>query len=429
MKKFFAPIVCAIIFVGCGGPPSTPNQTPSNSVKEQVNEVFPAPTIKVYVENSGSMYGYVKGTTDFENAVYSYLSDIQLADLGEKIDNTTKNVMELNYINSLILKQQPDVREFIRNLEPTSFQMQGGNMGASDIPDILKRILGQTNERDIAIFISDCIFSPGNKYQNNDNADEYLVASGIGIKNHFFEKINECEDFSVVVLRLTSQFSGTYYNKFDQKTTINANRPYYIWLMGNRPYLKKIIDEVDVAKIKGSGVHNIYMASKPIKSLPYGILPMQSIGKFRVDPSNPKTTILNAKPENAGGHKKFQLAIGVDFSKILLPDEYLMNPDNYSVSNKAYSIEIVKNRNTQSTYSHIIKLNLIEPIISKGAVKISLKNSLPTWVEEYTDEVGLDINAEGAMEKTYGLKYLIGGVYDAYSTDKENEYGVITVNI
>ena len=168
-----------------------------------------------------------------------------------------------------------------------------------------------------------------------------------------------------------------------------------------------------------------------MKSLSYGILPQQSIGNFKPDPANTKTSVLNAKPIKIGKNTTFQLAIGVDFSQMLIPDEYLMNPNNYSVSNNAYRLEIVKNKNSLSSYTHIVKLILIEPIISKGAIKITLNNSMPAWVEEYTDEVGLDINAEGAMEKTYGLKYLIGGVYDAYASNKEqeNNHGVITVNI
>lgn len=433
MKKFFAPILCSAIFIGCGGPPSTPSQnvaTPSSS-SEQVQQELPAPTIKVYVENSGSMYGYVKGTTDFENAVYSYLSDIQLADLGEKVANSAKNVLELNYINSKVIKHTPDIEEFIKKLEPAEFRLRGGNMGTSDMSDILKTILSQITDNEIAIFVSDCILSPGSKYQTRDNADEYLVSNSIGVKNNFYGKISECQDFSVVVLRLISQFNGTYYNKFDEKTTINANRPYYIWLMGNRSNLKKVMNEVGVDKIKGSGVQNIYMASKPIKSLSYGILPQQSIGNFKPDPANTKTSVLKAKPVRTGGNTSFQLSIGVDFSELLLPDEYLTNPENFSVSNMAYELEIVKNKNIQSSYTHILKLNLTEPIINKGIVKITLNNSKPTWVEEYTDEVGLDINAEGAMEKTYGLKYLIGGVYDAYASNKEqeNNHGVITVNI
>lgn len=435
MKKFFAPILCSAIFIGCGGPPSAPTQnvvTPSSS-NEQVKLDSPAPKIKVYVENSGSMDGYVRDVTDFENAVYSYLSDIQLADLGKKIEPmSAKNTLELNYINSRVLRQTPDLNAFIKALEPNDFKMKGGNRGTSDMSDILNSILKETNsENEVAIFVSDCIFSPGNQYMANDNADQYILAQQIGIKTHFVEKMAQFPQFSIIVFQLTSQFNGIYYNKFDQRTTINANRPYYIWLMGNRSNLKRMLCEVDVDKIKGSGVQNIYMASKPIKSLSYGILPQQSIGKFKPDPTNSKTSVIDARPVRTSGNSSFQLAIGVDFSQMLIPDEYLMNPNNYSVSNNAYRLEIVKNKDSQSSYTHIVKLNLTEPIISKGTVKITLQNNMPAWVEEYTDEIGLDINAEGAMEKTYGLKYLIGGVYDAYASNKEqeNNHGVITVNI
>lgn len=48
-------------------------------------------------------------------------------------------------------------------------------------------------------------------------------------------------------------------------------------------------------------------------------------------------------------------------------------------------------------------------------------------VVSVADESGLDINAPGAMEKTYGLSYLLGGVYDAYAYD--GQYGSITINI
>lgn len=432
MKKFFAPILSTIIFVGCGGPPSTvPNHNLSTSSNEEIKAEMPAPTIKVYVENSGSMYGYVRGTTDFENAVYSYLSDIQLADLGKKIDSTSfKNVMELNYINSKVLKQEPDVREFIQNLEPSSFQIQGGNMGTSDMSDILNIVLDYTEMDNVAIFISDCIFSPGQQYMQRDNADEYLVAQRIGIKSHFVEQLSKHPDFSVAVLQLTSQFRGNYYNRFDERRSIDDIRPYYIWLMGDREQLKKIMEKVNVAQIKGSGVKNIFMASKPIKSIPYGILPPpQSIGKFKPDRSNPKTSIVKAKVDRRGGTSRFQISIGVDFSKMLIPEEYLTDAANYEVSNAAYNLEIVNDNNPNSSYTHIIKLNLIEPVISMGTVKITLKSYMPTWIEEYTDNEGLDIYANGAMEKTYGLKYLLGGVYDAYSSEEDNNYGTITINI
>ena len=427
MKHLFLSIVSGLAMISCGGPPSKSGTTTDSSIHKAI-EQLPAPTIKVYVENSGSMNGYVKGSTDFENAVYSYLSDIQLAQLGTQSDSITfsKNILELNYINSQIITQPSDIQAFIKALEPSSFKQQGGNLGTSDIADILDKIIEHTTDNDISIFISDCIFSPGKQYKQKDNADEYLVAQQIAIKNHFVEKINAMPQFAIIVMRLISQFNGFYYNKFDDRTNINDNRPFYIWLMGNSSQLKRIIDTVAISEIKGSGVQHIFMAARSNKPLSYGILPQLGIGKFNPDKSNPKTTITNAKIDSKAGNNKFQLAIGVDYSHILLPDEYLINPDNYTVSNKAYTIEIIKNPNKNSSYTHIIKLNLIQPIVSKGVIKISLLNSLPSWVNTYTDKVGLDINDDGAMEKTYGLKYLIGGVYDAY---KNQDYGSITINI
>jgi hypothetical protein len=430
MKNLNFLLLYVLLICSCVNKPTQPNQRP-DQVHEKKDTIQQAPRIKVYMENSGSMDGYVKGATDFENAVYSYLSDLQLADLGEKFDSTSfKNVLELNYINSQVLKQKSDVQAFIKELEPDAFRIRGGKRGASDMSNILDTIFNHADySKDVSILISDCIFSPGKQYKTKDNADDYLVSQQIGIKSHIVEQITHFPDFSIVVLRLISQFNGNYYNKYDDKTSINETRPFYIWLMGNRRQLKRILNEVDVAYIKGSGVQNIYMASNPVKSIPYGILPAQSIGKFKPDPNNPKTSIKNAEVDKKAGNSCFQLAIGIDYSQMLLSDAYLTDVSNYEISNKAYSIDIAKNKNPNSSYTHILMLNLNEPIISRGTVKISLKNVLPSWINEYTDNNGLDIHADGAMKKTYGLKFLLGGVYEAYSSEKDNCHSVITVNI
>lgn len=410
------------LLLGCSTPP-----TPSSNASVQKEELkyFPAPTIKVYVENSGSMDGYVKGVTDFENAVYSYLSDLQLADLGQKDSASFKNRLELNYINSKSLAYKSDVEEFIKNLEPYTFKIRGGNRNTSDMSVMLDTILRKMESpNDVSVFISDCIFSPGKKYKSQDNADEYLVAQQIGIRNHLAEYLQKDPDLAVVVLRLMSQFDGYYYNKFDDRTYIEDNRPFYICLLGNKLQLKRIMDKVDMHRIKGSGVQNIFMISRLDTHFDYGIVMQDG---YTIDKENPKTTVKNAKVEKKGGVSRFQLAINVNFSECLLEDDYLLNAANYSVSNKAYSLEISKNNNPGTTYTHVLRLNLEQPIISKGSIKITLLNKLPSWIGQYTDEEGLDIHAPSAMEKTYGLKYLMEGIYDAYSSDQE--YGSITVNI
>lgn len=418
--------LCALCIISCGSPPNFPIK---DSCNEHSKSNLPAPTIKVYVENSGSMDGYVNGATDFETAVYSFLSDLQNAKLGARADSLSlKNALVLNYINSKVLQQKPDVREFIEALEPADFKIKGGRRGVSDMSNILDTIISHTDDNEVSVFISDCIFSPGKKYKAKDNADEYIVAQQIGIKSRIVEKLARNHEFSIVVMRLISQFNGIYYNKFDDKQLINNDRPYYIWLMGNKSHLKTIIQNVGFNKIKGKGVQNIFMISNPQTVIPYNIsLPKLGNGKYEIDRSEAHS-ITNAKIDGKGGKNSFQVAASVNFSNVLLPDEYLMNPENYSVSNNAYGIEISKYSGpNQNRYTHTIKLKLLQPVLSKGTVKITLKNTLPQWISQYTDESGLDINAPGAMEKTYGLKYLLEGVYEAYSSN--GQYGSITINI
>lgn len=401
----------------CSAQPPIPTTQESLSTNNPIHHI--APTIKVYIENSGSMYGYVKGATEFENAVYSFLSDIQLAELGDK--NGISNEMELNYINSQLIRRPADLQAYIKALEPTNFQMLGGNLGTTDLASIIGRILSRNTRNDIAVFVSDCIFSPG----RTNNADEFIKAQSIEVKRHFVEKKKSEPDFSVVVLRLLSQFNGTYYNKHDDPSIYNGQRPFFIWLMGDSSLLKRILQEVKLSEIKGSGVHNIYMASSTNQRISYAILPA-SIGRYTFAPQSPKTSITNTRLDNKNPSCRLLVSVGVDFSHLLLPDEYLLDPNNYTVSNKAYSIEIVKNSNSNLNYTHIIKLKLAQPTISRGALTITVNNNLPTWVAEHSDSIGLNINDDGAELKTYGLAPLMEGVFDAY---KSQNYGEIFINI
>lgn len=415
MKRLILSATCALFLAGCGGPPAGPNQNIEQPVQKSESQL-PAPTIKVFVENSGSMDGYVKGKTDFETAVYSYLNDIQYADLGAKLDSTAvKNKLELYYINSGVHSFAPDVKEFIDALEPAVFQKRGGNRNTSDMSEIIETILSQTSENDISMFISDCIFSPGKRYKKNDNADEYLDAQQIEINGHFVEKLKRNPHFAVVVLRLNSQFNGLFYNKFDESTYINNNRPFYIWLMGNREQLQRLLKKVETSRIKGQGVQNVFMISNSINvNIAPSFILNKRIGEFYIDKTDP-LKITKAKVKNVAGNKQFQFAVRVNFSDILLAPEYILNPENYIVSNSMYNLDI--QHVEKDTYDLVFKLN--QHIISKGTVKVSLLCNIPEWVKTYTDEDGLDINSSNAMEKTYGLKYLIEGVYEAFCTQRE----------
>ena len=71
----------------CGGRPQPPmpGMVPETNLTTTVLNDTPASAlpkcnVNVYIENSASMDGYVKGVTEFEQSIYSYISDIKLAD-------------------------------------------------------------------------------------------------------------------------------------------------------------------------------------------------------------------------------------------------------------------------------------------------------------------------------------------------------------
>ena len=416
-------LTALLLLYSCGGRPQPPmpNGTPvANTVsatnEEPIKPPLPNCNVNVYIENSASMYGYVKGVTEFEQSIYSYISDIKLADFCSSLN--------LNYINSKILRQSDDVSDFIEKLEPSTFKIKGGDHSTTDISNLFQKIMDEQGENDIAILVSDFVFSPGKK-----DASEYLTNQQIGIKGHFATRLKADPDYAAVLYRLVSKFEGKYYNKFDQPTQIKADRPFFIWLLGNKDQLQRLTAEVKKENMKGHGVDHTFCISKITAPTPYGILPMPRIGTFQIDPANVKTSILKAKTDSKAVGSKFVVSFGVDYSGFLLEDSYLTDPANYEVNNKAYTIEISRNPNTSSSYTHIIKLKLdpSQPVISRGNIKVSLLKKSAPWAEEFTDNNGEDINAEGAMEKTFGLKTLIDGVYDAYKADAT--YASFTINI
>ncbi len=368
----------------------------------------------VYVENSGSMDGYVNGVTDFENSVYSYLSDIQNSDICSK--------MNLFYINSEMHEFRADVKDFIQKLDPASFKQRGGNRGTTDISNLLGTILKMHGKDTVSILISDFVFSPG----RGMNAEEFLINQQVGIKNHIVRKRKNNPDLAFIIYRLSSNFDGIYYDQNDTKYNINHERPFYIMMFGDQEDLNQLSKNVSKTDVKGSGVLNTYTLSTSGCRVPYSVVMSPRIGSFKSDHNAPKTSIVKAKiDKNAPGYK-FICSIGVDFSNQLLDDDYLMNPENYKVSNPAYVLEIEKSKNPK--YTHALKLCLNPKLkqISRGNITISLLKQPSDWAAVYTN---IDDTSEEKIttDKTYGLKYLIDGVYEGFG--KDNIYTEININI
>jgi hypothetical protein len=407
-------IISFLVYCSCGDGNNNKkaNKDLSPCSHEKVNaDTTSKPTINVYIENSGSMDGYVKGVTEFEQAVYNYLTDIKISHITDSLN--------LFYINSDIIPQGSDISDFIAKLEPTTFRNKGGIRKVTDISNILKTIYKETDANQIAILVTDGIFSPG----KGINANDYLLNQQIGIKTNMADYLTKYPNSAVVIYQLSSQFDGYYFNREDSKSQIREQRPYYIWIIGNSAHVSELTRKVPKTKFKGSGVQNVFSIIRGPRPTDYAV--KLGSGNFDLDEGNPKKAIINLEKESSPGCSRSGLVkftINANLANFLLDDNYLENPTNYEINNKDFTIKIAKACKNNFNYTH--QLNLTSPSVHKGEVSIYLKTKIPQWVEYINDSIGI-LPLKG---KTYGIKYQIHGIYEAF-TIKSNNYTEIKINI
>lgn len=350
--------------------------------------------ISVYVENSGSMKGYVKGVTDFESFIYDYLMKVDL--------DFNSNKLELNYINSKIEPQNLRLKEFIKNIEPNAF-----NGGSSDIASMIDMILSKTRDNDISIFISDCIFSPG----KGKSAEDYLNMQKTEIEYSMSKYLKRCSNAGVLMYQLTSLYDGYYYNCEDKPKAIKAKRPYYVWVFGDSKSISKLRSAVPEEKFS-MNVDHVFTMTKGGLETNYAI--KRNSGDFEVSREDPKYTVKNLAKNVRD--KKATFSINADFSNILMEDEYLLNLDNYDLKFGKYQIENVERCKIEG-YTHTIKVST--DFVSTGTLSIKLKKQeTPQWLQEkYTEECDI---SSSTMSRTYGLQYLVDGMRNAF--DRSGEY-------
>lgn len=392
-KYFIILSASCIIFSSCSKPDrngsSVQTEAESDETKD-VATVVSKPIANVYIENSASMDGYVKGVTEFETIIYNYLTNI-------KISNVAKS-LNLNYINSQVIKQKPDVEDFIQKLEPTTFKLKGGNRGTTDISDLIKTVLKETTGDNLSIVVSDFIFSPG----RNRNADDYLTNQKIGIKSNIAEYLKEHSDAAVCIYQFSSKFDGTYYNRVDSPTHISSNRPFYVWVIGKKSHIKSLREKVDVKF--SSELKNSYILEVFNTDIKYNVVASKYCKKIKYD--------LHACEVEKDRNDQISFSVDMDLSNSIMDENYLCNPSNYVLSDSDMSIVGIKGSSSQA-YTHTITFasNRVKP----QTLSVSLKSCMPQWVDDSTDSIGLDIRQGNAMSQTYGLKHLITGVYEAFT--------------
>ena len=250
------------------------------------------------------MDGFVNKGNDFTTFVSNFLNDTYI--------KYTEDI-NLYYINSRIIPLGNDLNEFATRLNPSDFKKMGGNRGATKIYELLDTILKATNNNTISFFITDGIFSPG----KGKDSQKYINDQYNGIKRIFSNFFKTNPNAAVVVYQFLSPFNGIFYNRHDKPIyKVEEVLPYYIWIIGNIENVKDLMENVSIERIASKGSYKIFTAEGR-KKVNYAI--KINTGKFDLDKSNPKNTIINLRKD--GRNNKVTFAVDVDFSSYVLNND------------------------------------------------------------------------------------------------------------
>jgi hypothetical protein len=360
--------------------------------------------VDTYIENSASMDGYVKGVTEFETAIYNFIGDLKVSGLAKTLN--------LNYVNKNVTYTksnalQADIQDFIEKLEPSSFAQRGGDRSSSDLQSIIKMMLAKLDGDNVVILVSDFVFSPG----KNQDAKDYLNNQTVGLKIAFAEKLRSF-DLALAVVQLQSSFDGAYYDKFNRPRSLKCERPYYIWIFGKTNQIKEILDRKLVDSVKG-GILNRFTfvpARDPIPA-EQRVLVRPRTGSFDL-PSGVKGPITNARAD----HGAFEFSMLVNFPGSLQSPNFFLDSSNYVVSNPAYTLTVQPVNGgdpSMAGFTHRLVLRTSE--LRDEPLEIAVIGKSPVWAESSTsvDDTGITCVSD-EIHKTFGLKYLIDGVNDAF---------------
>lgn len=425
MKKFKFIIYSSVLFlilivfcVSCNRNKDSYSITttiPSTESNDKINI-----TIKLYLETSVSMKGYVNPNV---TGVYKLVDVLPrlITDLGNKEHGYDS--LELYTITDEPRRFRGTNKEFSDHLRTGSI-MAGKS---SRLHNMFRQIIDSTNDtNNISIFISDCILDLGRS--SNSIAEKSILTTEI------YSFLSRRNNIRSIVYQFNSDFKGEhYYNVRNQTPSpyqgrILHKRPFYVWVLGNSENLKeflekKIINNYD--NIYTFGLSNIPLQYKicnlKIAKHINAYFPKNNVDTFRINKIPAVLTFgisLNNFPSYVTtDYTKENIKIDKEYLKITVDVKHRDSLDSYKKNNINRETELnsIKSLFYKYGLDHIVILSF--STIPKESFKLYILKKEQKWIKQCSldDDVGLtDSLLEG---KTFSFQNLIRAFSDTFKND------------
>lgn len=421
-------IICLI--TSCGGRGSRRGTSTADSAigqeatitvdtPREVNPIHDSEyTVNVYLENSGSMNGFINQNSEFQDAFQRLTALLK--------HHYEESNLSMNYINTKVhprpVPTNVDLLDFAEQLvKPNNFKTVG-NVGSTDLNNIVEMVLQETEESEISILISDCIYS----ISGSGTTASMLASCKNKTMSHFLDKTRSFPDLSTLLIAMRSTFSGKYWDYKHPSGTasqvLNCSRPYYICVLGSSAAVKDFNEKINVAELNGYSDRLLLTNVNRLNVVYSTLATSYKVGQFRMRSENTLSDVRKDRYNNWG------FAVAANLSTLPMTSAEKENVANYETSNQNYLVTQIipieanhpgispndKDIIQKINATHLICVANSGPL-SPINLQIKIKNTLPVWVHgnSSVDDTGIEIDQE-EQTKTFGLEYFIKGIFDAY---------------
>lgn len=218
-------LVISLVWSLLKKPPKEDQEEPKLVKELSVN------SISLFLDNSVSMKGFVD-YTNFD--VRENLFKKNMADLGiriQRLASAGKNVSFKCYLLGTDCEEKPNT-EFLEKVADGSLLTGQETL----LHNLLQKIVDQTQNHTISIFISDCVLSFGKVAKGTlNNRDNIEV-----LKNNLAKALLDAKkkNLTTVIVKYEADFNGHYYTNFKEEDRfytrkLMKKRPYYMIILGN----------------------------------------------------------------------------------------------------------------------------------------------------------------------------------------------------
>lgn len=377
----------------------------------------PPVRFKFFLERSGSMTPFDATTTsgDFKSAITSFLNSIPDGNAG------AENLLFI--VNDAVYPFNKSYKEFIQSKNVFADTKDVGDPRYTDFTCIFDSILAKTEKNEVAVLVSDLIYSTPNMAQVN--CTKILNEAKSLTRSVFKGKTSK----DVLVVKMLGDYDGSYYtyNSPNKGQQYNGIRPYYFVVVATPDVMQRLFNDKkykeSMAFSDRQGYEDFYCFSNE-KKVNYSVLLSNKRNEGRFGAVRGQSnTIHEVEKIEADRNGSLTMTIAVDLSGIIVPEIALLDVKNYEVTSisgfKVKEIEEIKDSERDEklraipSATHFIMLST-QNKIAYETLNLRFKNELPSWVSKSNTDDDTNLNSSDFSTTTFAFKYMMDGIYEAY---------------